>query len=221
MYKKLNKIIALIIISNMVACSSTPLSPESSFCNYTAETSQHEGDKITHFMLSEDSKTLFMMGNHHYSFQINDNVVALLKWDSKEKIKAYLYDAKSTDGKNISVRYNLYVSKPDASENDTTFLTSHKFKYVSIYNSYVHSGELQGQFYQANDIDLSKFDKFKKEYPLMYSPKKAPCAKYRSTAENTGNTLLFLGVVVVIAPLALIVSPLNLFKDNHSSNINK
>lgn len=218
MHKAIQKIIALTTILSMSACSSTPLSPESSFCTYTAETSQHEGDKITHFMLSEDGKTLIMMGyKNHYSLQINEDINALLKWDAREKIKAYLYDAKSNDGKSISMRYNLYVSDTDATKEDISFLKSHKFSFVSIYKSYVHTGELHGQFYQANAIDLSKFDKFKKDYSLMYSPQKAPCAKYRSTVENTGNTLLFLGAVIVVAPLALIVSPLQLFKESSPS----
>lgn len=216
MLRTINRIVSLTLILNMVACSSTPLSPVSSFRTYTAETSQYEGDKIKHFMLSQDQKTLIMMGNkHHYSFQVNEDVGALLMWGQREKLTASIYGAKSTDGKNISVQYNLSVSDSQVTPEEITFLKSHGFNFYPIYKSYLHSGKLYGQFYQANDVDLSKFDKFKKEYPLMYEPKEVRPAKYRSTAENTGNSLLFLGAVIVIVPLALLMSPIQLFTKNN------
>lgn len=217
MLKSLKKVVSLTLIASMVACSSTPLSHEPAV--NAVKSSRNVKDKISHFMLSQDGKMLMMMGSkHHYTFEVNEDVGAILNWASKEKLRASLYGASSTDGKNISLKYKLVVPAAEVTPDEIAFLEAHSFFRFIDNKSYIHDGELSGQYYKANDVDLSSFGKFKKDYTLVYEEQYVQPARYRSTAENTGNSLLFLGVILVMAPIALVLSPLQLFKNNKYSH---
>lgn len=203
---QLKRSIVLALITSISACSIVS--------HVNVETGQEEaiskplmGEKVSHFMMTEDGKTLVVLGNnHHFSFPINDNVADILKWESRKRLTASFYDAESMDGVNIKIRYRLMAFK-DRTPEEVSFLKAHNFSYNSNIGYYVLNGDLSGHYYSASDVDLSKFDKFKHEYRLIYKGEKIPVAKHKTSVTETGASLLFLGAALIIIPLVVITSP--------------
>lgn len=203
---RLKKSVAIALIVSITACSTVP------HANVTPgqEIESNKplmGEKVSHFMMTEDGNTLVVLGNnHHFSFPINDNVGDILKWESRKRLTASFYDAESVDGVNVKVKYRLMAFK-DRTPEEISFLKAHHFNYNSNIGYYVLNGDLSGHYYSARDVDLSKFDKFKHEYRLMYKGEKIPVAKHKTSVTETGASLLFLGAALIIIPLMAITSP--------------
>ncbi|CAG0976138.1 hypothetical protein MTYP_01500 [Methylophilaceae bacterium] len=204
---QLKKSIALVLIASITACSTSP-NVNTKSAQESVDSKTFQGERVSHFMLTEDGKTLVVLGSkHHFSFPIDDNIRDLLQWESRKHLMASFYDAESLDAVNVNVKYRLmvYKNKPE----EVSFLKAHKFKYNSTTGYYVLNGKLSGNYYTTHgtDIDISKFDKFNRDYRLFYKGEKIPVAKHKTSLTETGGSLLFLGAALVIIPLMAITSP--------------
>lgn len=200
----LRKIISLTLVAAMTACSVTPANHTSG--NKVSGESLM-GEKVSHFMMTEDGNTLIVLGNkHHFSFPIDNNIKDILTWESRNRISASFYDVESQDGENVKLKYRLMMFK-DSTPAQITFLKAHHFNYNSNIGFYELNNSLSGHYYAANDVDLTRFNKFKREYRLMYKGERIPVAKHNTSVTEVGGSLLFLGAALIIIPLMAITSP--------------